>query len=136
MHGLNKFGSLAACARHMLHEGGVRSLWRGNGINVMKIAPESALKYVLMSTSISCVVSPHYLHFLLVFSRFAAYEQLKQYIRGESQRELGMYERFVAGSIAGCISQTIIYPLEVRSFISFFLCLCPSLIKKISCKAI
>jgi hypothetical protein len=24
-----------------------------------------------------------------------------------------MYERFVAGSIAGCISQTTIYPLEV-----------------------
>jgi solute carrier family 25 phosphate transporter 23/24/25/41 len=72
----------------MLQEGGVRSLWRGNGINVMKIAPESAIK-------------------------FMTYEQLKQYIRGDSQRDLGMYERFVAGSIAGCISQTTIYPLEV-----------------------
>nr|SVE73982.1 EOG090X0MQF [Daphnia atkinsoni] len=89
VHGLNKFGSLAACARHMLHEGGVRSLWRGNGINVMKIAPESAIK-------------------------FMAYEKLKQYIKsGSPTRDLGMYERFVAGSIAGCISQTTIYPLEV-----------------------
>nr|SVE77400.1 EOG090X0MQF [Daphnia lumholtzi]SVE78657.1 EOG090X0MQF [Daphnia lumholtzi]SVE79288.1 EOG090X0MQF [Daphnia lumholtzi] len=88
VHGLNKFGSLAACARHMLHEGGVRSLWRGNGINVMKIAPESAIK-------------------------FMAYEKLKQYIKaGSPTRDLGMYERFVAGSIAGCISQTTIYPLE------------------------
>ena len=95
VHGLNKFGSLAACARHMLHEGGVRSLWRGNGINVMKIAPESAIK-------------------------FMAYEQLKQYIRsGSPTRDLGMYERFVAGSIAGCISQTTIYPLEV-SFNRFY----------------
>nr|SVE76184.1 EOG090X0MQF [Daphnia hispanica] len=96
VHGLNKFGSLAACARHMLHEGGVRSLWRGNGINVMKIAPESAIK-------------------------FMAYEKLKQYIKsGSPTRDLGMYERFVAGSIAGCISQTTIYPLELfRSFLPF-----------------
>lgn len=86
---MKRFGSLAACARHMLHEGGVRSLWRGNGINVMKIAPESAIK-------------------------FMAYEKLKQYIKsGSPTRDLGMYERFVAGSIAGCISQTTIYPLEV-----------------------
>jgi len=88
VHGIGKFGSLASCARHMLQEGGVRSLWRGNFVNVMKIAPESAIK-------------------------FMAYEQLKQYIRGDSTRDLDMYERFAAGSFAGCISQTLIYPLEV-----------------------
>lgn len=74
----------------MLQEGGVRSLWRGNFVNVMKIAPESAIK-------------------------FMAYEQLKQYIRGDSTRDLDMYERFAAGSFAGCISQTLIYPLEVST---------------------
>jgi solute carrier family 25 phosphate transporter 23/24/25/41 len=44
-----------------------------------------------------------------------AYEQAKKIIRGNNTRELTIYERFVAGSLAGGISQTAIYPLEVCS---------------------
>ncbi|XP_018573454.1 calcium-binding mitochondrial carrier protein SCaMC-2 isoform X1 [Anoplophora glabripennis] len=76
------------CFSYMLKEGGVTSLWRGNGINVLKIAPESALK-------------------------FAAYEQIKRLIKGDSKETLSIYERFCAGALAGGISQTAIYPLEV-----------------------
>ncbi|KAK4872999.1 hypothetical protein RN001_015028 [Aquatica leii] len=76
------------CFRSMLKEGGVSSLWRGNGINVLKIAPETAIK-------------------------FAAYEQIKRCIKGDAEKTLGMYERFCAGALAGGISQTMIYPLEV-----------------------
>lgn len=72
----------------MLNEGGVRSLWRGNGINVLKIAPESALKFV-------------------------AYEYAKRRLRGDRPREITIYERFAAGSFAGSFSQTVIYPMEV-----------------------
>lgn len=74
------------------------SYWRGNGINVLKIAPETALK-------------------------FMAYEQVKQRIKGNTNRELTIYERFVAGSLAGGLSQTAIYPLEVTfrfDVVSFF----------------
>ncbi|XP_055965523.1 mitochondrial adenyl nucleotide antiporter SLC25A23 isoform X1 [Sorex fumeus] len=80
---LNILGGL----RSMIQEGGVRSLWRGNGINVLKIAPESAI-------------------------RFMAYEQIKRAIRGQ-QETLRVQERFVAGSLAGATAQTIIYPMEV-----------------------
>ena len=72
----------------LLKEGGVTGLWRGNGINVLKIAPESAIK-------------------------FGAYDILKKLVRGSTERELQLYERFICGSLAGGISQTIIYPLEV-----------------------
>ncbi|KAM9841861.1 LOW QUALITY PROTEIN: calcium-binding mitochondrial carrier protein SCaMC-2-B [Aulostomus maculatus] len=71
----------------MIREGGMRSLWRGNGINVIKIAPESAIK-------------------------FMSYEQIKRII-GSNQETLGITERLVAGSLAGVIAQSSIYPMEV-----------------------
>ncbi|XP_032163050.1 calcium-binding mitochondrial carrier protein SCaMC-2 isoform X10 [Mustela erminea] len=71
----------------MIREGGAKSLWRGNGINVLKIAPESAIK-------------------------FMAYEQIKRLV-GSDQEALRIHERLVAGSLAGAIAQSSIYPMEV-----------------------
>ncbi|XP_017842410.1 calcium-binding mitochondrial carrier protein SCaMC-3 isoform X1 [Drosophila busckii] len=80
---------ISECLHILLNEGGARSMWRGNGINVLKIAPETALK-------------------------FAAYEQMKRLIRGnDTSRQMTIVERFYAGAAAGGISQTIIYPMEV-----------------------
>lgn len=80
---------MSKCLARMVSEGGFTGLWRGNGINVIKIAPESAIK-------------------------FAAYEQVKKLIKGEHRNmPLEIHERFIAGATAGAISQTIIYPLEV-----------------------
>jgi len=73
--------------KKMLKEGGIRSLWRGNGVNVLKIAPESAIK-------------------------FMAYERIKKLFKREGS-QLNVGERLLSGSMAGVVSQTSIYPMEV-----------------------
>lgn len=77
--------------KYMLHEGGVKSLWRGNGVNVLKIGPESAIK-------------------------FYAWEQAKRLLYPHETgpgHDIKPYQRLLAGSLAGLISQSAIFPMEV-----------------------
>ncbi|OEL32085.1 Calcium-binding mitochondrial carrier protein SCaMC-1 [Dichanthelium oligosanthes] len=72
-------------------KGGMLGFFRGNGLNVVKVAPESAI-------------------------RFYAYEMLKEYImksKGEKKSEVGASERLVAGGLAGAVAQTAIYPIDL-----------------------
>jgi hypothetical protein len=68
-------------------DGGFAAFWRGNGINVLKVAPETA-------------------------TRFWAYERFKK-IFCEDPDNITILERFLAGASAGAVSQATIYPLEV-----------------------
>ncbi|KAJ1259820.1 hypothetical protein BS78_10G185300 [Paspalum vaginatum] len=72
-------------------KGGMLGFFRGNGLNVVKVAPESAI-------------------------RFYAYEMLKEYImkrKGENKSAVGASERLVAGGLAGAVAQTAIYPIDL-----------------------
>ncbi|XP_068178467.1 mitochondrial adenyl nucleotide antiporter SLC25A23-like [Antennarius striatus] len=90
VHGSRGFkGSIQKKLQHMVREGGLPALWRGNGVNVLKIAPESAIKFI-------------------------AYDQIKKLMYCmNDQTNLRVHERFVAGALAGATAQTAIYPLEV-----------------------
>uniref|UniRef100_A0A7S2WI82 EF-hand domain-containing protein n=1 Tax=Mucochytrium quahogii TaxID=96639 RepID=A0A7S2WI82_9STRA len=79
--------SIFQALKNIYRDGGVRAFFRGNGSNVIKIMPESAIKFV-------------------------AYDQLKQMVVAE-QDNIQLHERFLAGAGAGVLAQTVIYPLEI-----------------------
>nr|XP_026235407.1 calcium-binding mitochondrial carrier protein SCaMC-1-like [Urocitellus parryii] len=87
---------LMSVFEQMVNEGGIFSLWRGNGTNIIKIAPETALK-------------------------IGAYEQFKKWLSFDGSKT-GIFERFIAGSLAGATAQTCIYPMELKGYLLFSLC--------------
>lgn len=88
VHGVgHQTGGIVGTFRNMLKEGGVRSLWRGNFINVLKITPESAIK-------------------------FGAYEHIKR-MMGQEGQQLPAFQKFLSGTLAGFTAQSTIYPMEV-----------------------
>ncbi|KAL6752353.1 mitochondrial substrate carrier [Haematococcus lacustris] len=70
----------------MSAEGSVKSYFRGNGANVLKIAPETAIKLALN-------------------------DQLKLAIAHNSDN-IQPLERMVAGGLAGAVAQFLLYPLD------------------------
>ncbi|KAG4401810.1 hypothetical protein GLYMA_02G067100v4 [Glycine max] len=83
-------------------EGGCLGFFRGNGLNVLKVAPESAI-------------------------RFYTYEMLKAFIgnaKGEGAKaDVGTMGRLLAGGMAGAVAQTAIYPLDlVKTRIQTYAC--------------
>ncbi|XP_046384072.1 calcium-binding mitochondrial carrier protein SCaMC-3-like isoform X1 [Ischnura elegans] len=83
----SKYGGLLSCLHALIKEGGILGLWRGNAMNLIKTVPDSAIKFMV-------------------------YEQAKAITVKSNSRELSLHHRVLAGSLAGCTSQAIIYPLE------------------------
>jgi solute carrier family 25 phosphate transporter 23/24/25/41 len=81
-----------AMARIYKEGGGVRAFWVGNGLNVTKILPESAIKFVSYEQS----------------KRFLA----KYWDKVTDPADISSSSRFIAGGVGGITSQLAIYGLE------------------------
>ncbi|KAL6628965.1 hypothetical protein ACP70R_028730 [Stipagrostis hirtigluma subsp. patula] len=83
--------TVAHAVKNIWRDGRLLGFFRGNGLNVVKVAPESAI-------------------------RFYTYEMLKEYImksKGENKSDIGTSGRLMAGGLAGAIAQTAIYPIDL-----------------------
>ncbi|KAF9204776.1 hypothetical protein CPC16_002273 [Podila verticillata] len=88
--------------------GGIKTFFRGNGLNIIKIAPESAIKFYTYETS-KWFIATH-LSSLTVqpIGRSGSSSS-----KGTAHvPEIATSGRFLAGGIAGLVSQFSIYPLE------------------------
>lgn len=84
-------GHIVPAIKEIWKEGRVLGFFRGNGLNVLKVAPESAI-------------------------RFYTYEMLKGLMveaRGQEKGDIGTAGRLIAGGMAGAIAQTAIYPMDL-----------------------
>ncbi|KAE8661956.1 Mitochondrial substrate carrier family protein isoform 2 [Hibiscus syriacus] len=83
--------NILSAVNKILKEDGVLGFFRGNGLNVVKVAPESAIK-------------------------FYAYEMLKNVIgdsTGDKSGDVGTSGRLLAGGLAGAVAQCAIYPMDL-----------------------
>lgn len=90
--GVGGLKAIGGAVARIYAEGGVLAFWTGNGLSVMKIFPESAIK-------------------------FLAYESAKRAFarhrdRVSDSRDISGSSRFLAGGIGGITSQLSIYPIE------------------------
>ncbi|KAF9959239.1 hypothetical protein BGZ65_000693 [Modicella reniformis] len=101
--------------KELYHQGGVKTFFRGNGLNIIKIAPESAIKFYTYETSKSFIVNhlpslciqPHHHHHPDATSNLRS-----SGAKTHQHLDIATSGRFLAGGIAGLISQFSIYPLE------------------------
>ncbi|KAG5982350.1 hypothetical protein E4U55_002016 [Claviceps digitariae] len=81
--------------KDLFRNGGVRSFFAGNGLNVIKIMPETAIK-------------------------FGSYEAAKRALANfeghGDPRQISPYSKFTAGGVAGMIAQFCVYPLDTLKF--------------------
>ncbi|KAI5923809.1 calcium dependent mitochondrial carrier protein [Camillea tinctor] len=86
---------LFSAITELYKSGGFRGFFAGNGLNVVKIMPETAI-------------------------RFGAYEAAKRTLanfegHGDAQN-INPYSKFVAGGVAGMVAQVCVYPLDTLKF--------------------
>ncbi|KAL9000096.1 MAG: hypothetical protein Q9169_001171 [Polycauliona sp. 2 TL-2023] len=86
---------LVEASRTLWRMGGIRSLFAGNGLNVVKVMPESAIK----------------------FGSYEGSKRLLARLEGhDDPKALHPWTQFLAAGLGGMISQFAIYPLDTLKF--------------------
>ncbi|KAG4032676.1 hypothetical protein MFRU_006g01440 [Monilinia fructicola] len=86
---------LVLAIKELWKAGGIRSLFAGNGLNVIKVMPESAIKFGSFE---------------------AAKKHLAQLEGHGNSKKINPYSKFVAGGFAGIMSQLVVYPIDTLKF--------------------
>jgi solute carrier family 25 (mitochondrial phosphate transporter), member 23/24/25/41 len=93
--------TISYAVKEIWKKGRFLGFFRGNGLNVLKVAPESAIK-------------------------FYTFELLKDFIveaKGENKEDIGAGGRLIAGGLAGAVAQTAIYPMDlVKTRLQTYVC--------------
>lgn len=96
--------------KELYYQGGIKTFFRGNGLNIIKIAPESAIKFYTYETSKAFIVS--HLPSLCVQTHRGGTPGSPNSGAKVHHADIATSGRFLAGGIAGLVSQFSIYPLE------------------------
>lgn len=83
--------SLLRGMKDIYKQGGIRGFFVGNGLNVIKIVPESAIKFYVFETAKSVMA---------------------EFTHSEDKNSIPVGARFIAGGVAGLCAQFCIYPVE------------------------
>ncbi|KAG6014927.1 hypothetical protein E4U54_004578 [Claviceps lovelessii] len=93
--GKNASRPIYNAVKDLFRNGGIRSFFAGNGLNVIKIMPETAIK-------------------------FGSYEAAKRALANfeghGDPKQINSYSKFTAGGVAGMIAQFCVYPLDTLKF--------------------
>ncbi|OAQ81950.1 calcium dependent mitochondrial carrier protein [Purpureocillium lilacinum] len=91
----NSLRPIKDAVRDLFQSGGLRSFFAGNGLNVVKIMPETAIK----------------------FGSYEAAKRALANLEGHGDpRRINSYSKFTAGGVAGMIAQFCVYPLDTLKF--------------------
>lgn len=84
-------GQLMRALKHLWSQGGIRAFFVGNGLNVIKVFPESAMKFGTFET---------------VKRFFAQLEGV------EDTSEISRLATFISGGLGGVVAQFTVYPID------------------------
>ena len=91
------YTSIIDSVKLMIRNEGFRSLWNGNGANVMRVIPNYGLRFGLNDIS----------------REFVA--KLYGYDIHNTKHSLSRFQLLLAGAIAGVVQITLTYPIELMS---------------------